>query len=157
MTVFSATSTLEGQGQITVTAHEATYQEPPPPEVAAQHPQGAAAVRQEWRTLRFNEETRQSVARLWVCQHEDGRECVHAQADCLAMEYLKSMASAGQSPDRHLHPTAGCRPSRAPYPKPLSSACKYQTPTFISWCRPNRLQVVLKDMCHVHEEFPTHP
>ncbi|EIE25796.1 hypothetical protein COCSUDRAFT_32382 [Coccomyxa subellipsoidea C-169] len=52
---------------------------------------------QEWRVLRFNEVTRQSVARVW--QPLDGSSGAHAQADCLGMEYLKTMASAAQ-----LHP-----------------------------------------------------
>jgi hypothetical protein len=55
----------------------------------------AAALQQEWRTLRFNEKTRQSVARVWRWRRRDGAEAVHAQPDCLAMEYLKTMASAG--------------------------------------------------------------
>ena len=67
--------------QITVTAHPAssipTFSE----------------LEQEWRVLRFND-TRQSVSRVllspnWLVPHAD--------AACLAFEYLKTMASAGQA------------------------------------------------------------
>ena len=86
--VFSAQS-QHGNGVVSVTAHAASRQDPPP---------GAAlGAWQEWRTLRFNEATRQSVAKVWV--HEGRWQgsggSVRAQPECLAMEYLKSMASAG--------------------------------------------------------------
>jgi len=49
---------------------------------------------QEWRTMRFNEVTRQSIARVW--QPVDGISSgAVAQPDCLGMEYLKTMTSAG--------------------------------------------------------------
>jgi hypothetical protein len=89
--VFS-TQSQHGNGVVSVTAHAASRQDPPP----GTGLEGGARAWQEWRTLRFNEATRQSVAKVWVhegVQGGGGRE--HAQPECLAMEYLKSMASAG--------------------------------------------------------------
>ena len=45
--------------------------------------------------MRFNEVTRQSVAKVWLAQLPDGTASIEMQPDCLAMEYLKTMASAG--------------------------------------------------------------
>ncbi len=47
--------------------------------------------------MRFNEVTRQSVAKVWRAQLPDGTASLEMQPDCLAMEYLKTMASAGNS------------------------------------------------------------
>ena len=66
--------------QVTVTAH-----------VASPLSGLDSAEQQQWRVLRFND-TRQSVSRVAV-QHNS--HIVHATADCLAFEYLKTMASAG--------------------------------------------------------------
>ena len=85
--VFTAES-QHGNGTVSVTAHAAARQDPSPHGMAA-----GRVLRQEWRTLRFNEATRQSVAKVWVAEGADGR--VHAQPECLGMEYVKSMASAG--------------------------------------------------------------
>ena len=52
---------------------------------------------QEWRTMRFNEVTRQSVGRVRVPQRADGAAALEMQPECLAMEYLKTMASAGKA------------------------------------------------------------
>lgn len=67
--------------QITVTAH------------AASSSPTSSELEQQWRVLRFNN-TRQSVSRVllspeWLVPHAD--------ATCLAFEYLKTMASAGQA------------------------------------------------------------
>lgn len=72
--------------QITVTAH------------GASSPPSSTELEQQWRVLRFNN-TRQSVSRVllspeWLLPHAD--------ATCLAFEYLKTMASAGQLPARVL-------------------------------------------------------
>ena len=48
---------------------------------------------QQWRVLRFNN-TRQSVSRVAL---RPGSQTPQAKADCLAFEYLKTMASAGRS------------------------------------------------------------
>lgn len=85
-TVFSQLSHC-GNGLVIVTSHAASHQE---------HPTGLARglMTQEWRTMRFNEVTRQSVARVW--QPVDGNSGgAVAQPDCLGMEYLKTMASGG--------------------------------------------------------------
>ena len=66
--------------QVTVTAH-----------IASQLSGLDSAEQQQWRVLRFND-TRQSVSRVAV-QHNS--HTLHATADCLAFEYLKTMASAG--------------------------------------------------------------
>lgn len=49
---------------------------------------------QEWRVLRFNEVTRQSVNRVQQLS-QDGGDGITIQSACLAFEYLKTMASAG--------------------------------------------------------------
>ncbi|GAB4814121.1 hypothetical protein N2152v2_001167 [Parachlorella kessleri] len=142
--VFSADSAC-GNGRVTVTAHEATQQE------------GAPGAVQEWRVLRFNDATRQSVARVSLAppsvptsshahpissthgstasngkpdstgQHRQlggaflpsttasgtdssgGGWTMMQQADCLAPEYLKTMASlaAALSGMQGLLPNAG--------------------------------------------------
>lgn len=66
--------------QVTVTAHAASLLH------ELKNP-----IEQQWRVLRFND-TRQSVSR--VALHSDSH-MPQAQADCLAFEYLKTMASAG--------------------------------------------------------------
>lgn len=78
-TVFAQTSHC-GNGEVTVTAH-----------IASQLSGLDSAEQQQWRVLRFND-TRQSVSRVAV-QHNS--HTLHATADCLAFEYLKTMASAG--------------------------------------------------------------
>ena len=67
--------------QITVTSHPASSTPT------------SSELQQEWRVLRFND-TRQSVSRVslspnWLVPQAD--------AACLAFEYLKTMASAGQA------------------------------------------------------------
>ena len=47
--------------------------------------------------MRFNEVTRQSVGRVRVPQRADGAAALEMQPECLAMEYLKTMASAGKA------------------------------------------------------------
>ncbi|KAK9915588.1 hypothetical protein WJX75_001243 [Coccomyxa subellipsoidea] len=91
-TVFSQLSHC-GNGLVTVTSHAASHQEPPLAERLQRGAEGG--MLQEWRVLRFNEITRQSVARVW--QPADGSSGALAQADCLGMEYLKTMASAAAS------------------------------------------------------------
>ncbi|DBA78741.1 TPA: hypothetical protein ACH3X1_008650 [Trebouxia sp. C0004] len=78
-TVFAQSSHC-GNGEVTVTAHFAS-------------PLSSldSAEQQQWRVLRFND-TRQSVSRV-AMQHNS--HTLHATADCLAFEYLKTMASAG--------------------------------------------------------------
>ncbi len=66
--------------QVTVTAH-----------IASPLSGLDTAEQQQWRVLRFND-TRQSVSRVALQQNS---HILHAAADCLAFEYLKTMASAG--------------------------------------------------------------
>jgi hypothetical protein len=108
--VFSRESPLNGR--VEVTAHAASLNGF---DSAGTDPAGAA-LRDEWRVLRFNGVTRQSVARVRVVDAagaatrrqvgsdeqqqqqqqrwwlEDGQD-VAAVPECLAQEYLKSMAS----------------------------------------------------------------
>lgn len=52
----------------------------------------------EWRVLRFNHETRQSVAKVVVIEEPDCPEpCLMQIPHCLGFEYLKSMVSVGLS------------------------------------------------------------
>lgn len=69
-------------GQVTVTAHAAS--------VPRSMWNGQSQQEHQWRVLRFNE-TRQSVSRVSL-----ERAGLTAAADCLAFEYLKTMASAGE-------------------------------------------------------------
>lgn len=95
-TIFSQLSHC-GNGLVTVTSHAASQMEPPPPGSLLSQTQGS--VLQDWRTLRFNGVTRQSVAKVW--RPADGGSDMLAQADCLGMEYLKTMASAGEAACQH--------------------------------------------------------
>ena len=96
-TVFSQVSHC-GNGLVTVTSHAASQMELPPPGSSLSSTQGG--VLQDWRTLRFNGVTRQSVAKVWRPAY--GGSDTLAQADCLGMEYLKTMASAGKAGHHHL-------------------------------------------------------
>ncbi|XP_059632303.1 uncharacterized protein LOC132274947 [Cornus florida] len=51
----------------------------------------------QWRTLRFNDETRQSTVKIMAAYRESDPEsvCFMQQAHCLAVPYVKSMVSAG--------------------------------------------------------------
>lgn len=51
----------------------------------------------QWRTLRFNEDTRQSTAKVMAAYKESdpGSLFLRQEAHCLAVPYLKSMVSAG--------------------------------------------------------------
>eukprot|EP00803_Ostreobium_quekettii_P001763 evm.model.scf_309.1 EVM.evm.TU.scf_309.1 scf_309:4395-8613(+) len=77
-----------GNGQVTVTSHEAY-------EVPAGGTGGQEGSYHEWRVLRFNDVTRQGVARVMVTPRSDTLSLEEAQPDCLAFEYLKTMAAAG--------------------------------------------------------------
>ncbi|XP_038724271.1 uncharacterized protein LOC120015790 isoform X2 [Tripterygium wilfordii] len=51
----------------------------------------------QWRTLRFNDDTRQSTAKVMAAyrESEPGSVCLMQQPHCLAVPYVKSMVSAG--------------------------------------------------------------
>lgn len=51
----------------------------------------------QWRTLRFNDDTRQSTVKIMAAYRESdpGSVCFMQQAHCLAVPYVKSMVSAG--------------------------------------------------------------
>eukprot|EP00191_Tetraselmis_sp_GSL018_P009178 CAMPEP_0177616464 /NCGR_PEP_ID=MMETSP0419_2-20121207/24179_1 /TAXON_ID=582737 /ORGANISM="Tetraselmis sp., Strain GSL018" /LENGTH=253 /DNA_ID=CAMNT_0019114543 /DNA_START=457 /DNA_END=1214 /DNA_ORIENTATION=+ len=78
MVVFSRQSALSGL--VEVTSHSATP-------LRSDDPQ-----RQQWRVLRFNETSRQSVSRVTEVAGGGGWEAV---PDCLAQEYLKTMVCVG--------------------------------------------------------------
>ncbi|KAE9455525.1 hypothetical protein C3L33_12576, partial [Rhododendron williamsianum] len=51
----------------------------------------------QWRTLRFNDDTRQSAVKIMAAYRESdpGSVCFMQQAHCLAVPYVKSMVSTG--------------------------------------------------------------
>ncbi|KDP33318.1 hypothetical protein JCGZ_12867 [Jatropha curcas] len=51
----------------------------------------------QWRTLRFNDETRQSTAKVMAAYHQSDPNSIYLmqQPHCLAVPYLKSMVSVG--------------------------------------------------------------
>ena len=50
---------------------------------------------EQWRVLRFNTVTRQSVNRVRLRHNARGHEATEARPDCLAFPYLKTMAASG--------------------------------------------------------------
>ena len=50
---------------------------------------------QEWRVLRFNEETVQSVARVSVRSRRSTEASVQQRPDCMAFLYMKTIGAAG--------------------------------------------------------------
>ena len=91
-----------GNGRVTVTAHAASPVEGPAEPGPGFSGRGPASEQQQWRVLRFNGVTRQSVARVALQRMEGGRGDalgegwrLQAQPDCLAADYLKTVASAG--------------------------------------------------------------
>ena len=84
----AASITCQSALQVIVTAHPASS-------VADD---GRAYVGSEqWRVLRFNTVTRQSVNRVHVRHNGAGHEAVEARPECLAFPYLRAMASSGTS------------------------------------------------------------
>ena len=91
-----------GNGRVTVTAHAASPVEGPAELGRGVSGPEAASEQQQWRVLRFNDITRQSVARValqrvegaWGDALGEGWR-LQAQPDCLAADYLKTVASAG--------------------------------------------------------------
>ena len=66
--------------------------------VVTAHPAASAARdrSEQWRVLRFNAVTRQSVNRVRLGHDgRDGQEAAEARPDCLAFPYLRTMASSG--------------------------------------------------------------
>ena len=91
-----------GNGRVTVTAHAASPVEGPEAESESGGSGQGACEQQQWRVLRFNGVTRQSVARVSLQRVEGGRADalgrgwrLQAQPNCLAADYLKTVASAG--------------------------------------------------------------
>ena len=98
-TVFSADSTC-GNGRVSVTAHPATGRPSNSPRRGGgggTSGGGSADSWEEWRVLRFNDVTRQTVMRCTVTAAPSGGSgqapSVVAQPDCLAQEYLKTTAA----------------------------------------------------------------
>jgi hypothetical protein len=67
----------------------------------ASNVKGSYAASEEWRVLRFNEATRQSVARVHQEAGSIGSGWA-ADARCLAFEYTKTIAAAGDQHRRAL-------------------------------------------------------
>lgn len=104
--VFEADSSL-GNGRISVTAH--------PTSISSRTTGPPEEFWEEWRVLRFNSVTRQSVARVTVRRAAAGSDCVRRQLvqahpDCLAQEYQKTTAAVAAALlrlQRLLPPAAG--------------------------------------------------
>ena len=91
--------------QVWVTSHPASEEDTVP--LQASHPDAdvchspaeastSATQFQEWRVLRFNEDTRQSVARVVVIKDlQSGDTSVVQRSDCMAFLYMKTLAAAG--------------------------------------------------------------
>ena len=94
-----------------MTRHYASKQDPVPLFQSAMDPNDASAIRarlkqilsesqnvsEEWRVLRFNDITVQSVARTIVGETEDSVVDVMQRGDCMAFLYMQTIASAGAS------------------------------------------------------------
>jgi len=76
--------------QVVVTAH---------PAASAARDGQAHVGSEQWRVLRFNSVTRQSVNRVRLRHDAQGwDEAAEARPDCLAFPYLRTMASSGGQP-----------------------------------------------------------
>uniref|UniRef100_A0A7I4B0K6 PABS domain-containing protein n=1 Tax=Physcomitrium patens TaxID=3218 RepID=A0A7I4B0K6_PHYPA len=106
-TVFESLSTM-GNGVISVTAHPASTPIPEEWAVVEKELQERQASRghgqfkvlgYEWRVLRFNSITRQSVAKVMAVTNDQPPTEVFLvqQPNCIAFEYVKSMLSVGLS------------------------------------------------------------
>ncbi|KAI5066270.1 hypothetical protein GOP47_0018894 [Adiantum capillus-veneris] len=96
-TVFEQPS-HKGNGLVSVTAHPASSSGLEDWPELSKLLQGRQVTSCEWRVLRFNHETRQSVAKVVVVEGQDYEEPYLVQVpSCLAFEYLKSMVSVGLS------------------------------------------------------------
>ena len=102
---------LTGEGyavQVTVTSHPASPVSLSPQDVLAEPARGQlsakalAEARHEWRVLRFNSVTRQSVCRVVTTA---GTIPALAVPVCVATEYLKTMLASGAL---HLAATDSC-------------------------------------------------
>ncbi|CAM6089614.1 unnamed protein product [Calypogeia fissa] len=91
-TVFEAPS-IAGNGVVSVTSHPAST----PNLQAAQKQSQHEVLGYEWRVLRFNSVTRQSVAKVQALATGVGDVILQQQPNCIAFEYVKSMISAGLS------------------------------------------------------------
>ena len=94
-----------GNGRVTVTAHAASPEEGSGKSGPVGSALKGAGEQQQWRVLRFNATTRQSVARVALQRTEGGADggrragwLLQAQPNCLAADYLKTVASAGEQP-----------------------------------------------------------
>ena len=67
---------------------------------------------EQWRVLRFNDVTRQSVNRVRLV-HDGRHERAEARPDCLAFPYLRTMAASGA---QFIGPAtvAACPPEMSP-------------------------------------------
>lgn len=72
--------------QVVVTAHQAA---------SAAHEGRAHVGSEQWRVLRFNAVTRQSVNRVRPSHSGQGQEAAEARPECLAFPYLRTMAASG--------------------------------------------------------------
>ena len=102
--------------QVRVTSHPASKHDPVPLHDSAACPQEASQLRQqagsngshskeelqEWRVLRFNEETVQSVARVSIGSSEGLGVTAQQRPDCMAFLYMKTIGAAGSLQVLHL-------------------------------------------------------
>ncbi|KAK9867037.1 hypothetical protein WJX84_008781 [Apatococcus fuscideae] len=128
--IFREESSL-GNGVVTVTSHPASPVSLSPQDVLAEPARGQlsakalAEARHEWRVLRFNSVTRQSVCRVVTTA---GTIPALAVPVCVATEYLKTMLAsvAAVMGVHHNQSASGCQqPSllaRALHPSPASAA-----------------------------------
>ncbi|KAK9786060.1 hypothetical protein WJX73_001619 [Symbiochloris irregularis] len=94
--IIFAQDSKHSNGRVVVTDHASSYQDPAWLRLAGGK-QNPSSSQQRWRVLRFcgaGPDSEQSVARTTIKQLADGRttEC-SMQADCLAFQYTKTMAS----------------------------------------------------------------
>lgn len=94
-----------------MTCHPASKHDPIPIHATAACPEEASQLEQEqqhhsnashssrefqeWRVLRFNEETVQSVARVSVGSSRSTEASVQQRPDCMAFLYMKTIGAAG--------------------------------------------------------------
>lgn len=132
-----------GNGRVTVTAHAASPAEDCGGSGPGRPGLGATSKQQQWRVLRFNAITRQSVARVALQRMEGGAVegpgegwRLQAQPDCLAADYLKTVASAGGRPCISLRQTLFCGASVSMHGKAHTSQCHSQllTSSVLSTC-----------------------
>ena len=83
---------------------------------------------EQWRVLRFNTVTRQSVNRVRLRHDGRGHEAAEARPDCLAFPYLRTMAASGARLSRQ----AALTTQSFHNPSPVRHACYEVIPQSIA-------------------------